>query len=231
VDSRHPARERSGVTLHLVPNAGHEGAGGEEPSGTLEEPAGAHREPAGARPFRRYPLWRVVALNGLTVVHYLVGGGAILAAYRDYPIVGWPLGVAYLVFAMVQLYVLMPQVVCPGCVYRTIRDGRCPSGLNLISARLAPPAASAVEFGQRTHGALCQSSLCLWSWLLPVPLALPGLVVSFSWTAASLTAVVAALAVARLTIVARVAVCPHCLARRWCAEASAHRAAPARPAA
>ena len=231
MDSRHPARERSGVTLHLVPNAGHEGAGGEEPSGTLEEPAGAHRESAGARPFRRYPLWRVVALNGLTVVHYLVGGGAILAAYRDYPIVGWPLGVAYLVFAMVQLYVLMPQVVCPGCVYRTIRDGRCPSGLNLISARLAPPAASAVEFGQRTHGALCQSSLCLWSWLMPVPLALPGLVVSFSWTAASLTAVVAALAVARLTIVARVAVCPHCLARRWCAEASAHRAVPARPAA
>ena len=149
----------------------------------------------------------MLALNGLTVVHYLVGGAAILAAYRDYPIVGWPLGMAYLVFAMVQLYVLMPQVVCPGCVYRTIRDGRCPSGLNLISARLAPPAASAVEFGQRTHGALCQSSLCLWSWLLPVPLALPGLALSFSWTAATLTAVVAVLAVARMTVVARVAVC------------------------
>ena len=210
-ESRHPAQARSGVTLHLVPHAGREDAAGDEPSGS--------------RPFRRYPLWRVLSLNGLTVAHHVVGCAAILIAYRSYPIVGWPVGLAYLVFAMVQLYVLMPLVVCPGCVYRTVRDGRCPSGLNLVSARLCPPSASAFEFRERTHGALCQGSLCLWSWVLPVPLALPGLALSFSWLAATLTAIVAVLTVARLTFVTRLAVCPHCLARRWCPGARVRQAA------
>ena len=146
-------------------------------------------------------------------------------AYRSYPLVGWPVGLAYLVFAMVQLYVLMPLVVCPGCVYRTFSDGRCPSGLNLISARLCPPSASAFEFRERSHGALCQSSLCLWSWILPVPLALPGLASRSRGRPATLAAVVAALAVIRLTFVTRLAVCPHCLARRWCPVGRARRAA------
>ncbi len=211
MDSRHPARARGGVTLHVVPNTGHENATGDQPSGVPS--------------FRRYPLWRVLALNGLTVTQYLVGCAAILAAYRSFPFLGWPIGAAYLVFAIVQLYVLMPLVVCPGCVYRTVRNGRCPSGLNLISAKLGPPSASAFEFRERAHGALCQNSLCLWSWIVPVPLALPGLALSFSWTAATLTAIVAVLAVLRLTVVAKVAVCRHCLARRWCPAARAQRAA------
>ena len=208
MDSRHPARARSGGTLHLVPNPGQENASADE-----------------ARSFRRYPLWRVLCLNGLTVGHYFLGCGAILVAYRSYPLVGWPLGLAYLVFAVVQLYVLMPLVVCPGCVYRSVRDGRCPSGLNLISARLCPPSASAIEFRERTHGTLCQSSLCLWSWVLPVPLALPGLAVSFSWLAATLTAIVTALTVIRLALVTKRAVCSHCLARRWCPVVRTRRAA------
>jgi hypothetical protein len=196
------------VALHLVPNTGQENASADE-----------------ARSFRRYPLWRVLCLNGLTVAHYFLGCAAILLAYRSYPVLGWPLGLGYLVFAFVQLYVLMPLVVCPGCVYRSVRDGRCPSGLNLISARLCPPSASAIEFRQRTHGALCQSSLCLWSWVLPVPLALPGLALSFSWLAATLTATVAALAVIRLALVTKRAVCSHCLARRWCPVVRTRRAA------
>jgi hypothetical protein len=191
------------VTLHLVPDAG------------KEEGAGVDEAPP-SRSFRRYPLWRVLCLNGLTVVHYLLGCAAILIAYRGYPILGWPIGLAYFVFAVVQLYVLMPLVVCPGCVYRTVRGGRCASGLNLISARLCPPSPGAIDFEERTHGALCESSLCLWSLVLPVPLALPGLALSFSWPALLLTVTVAALTVIRLAVVTRRAVCPHCLARRWC---------------
>ena len=208
MDSRHLAQTRTGVTLHLVSNTGQE-------DGSADE----------ARSFRRYPLWRVLFLNSLTVAHYFLGCAAILVAYRGYPLIGLPIGLAYLVFAMVQLYVLMPLVVCPGCVYRSVRDGRCPSGLNLLSARLCAPSASALEFRERSHGALCQSSLCLWSWVLPVPLVLPGLAVSFSWPAATLTATVAALAVIRLAPVTRRAVCSHCLARRWCPVVRARRAA------
>jgi hypothetical protein len=196
------------VALHLVANTGQ------------DEPGAAE-----ARAFRRYPLWRVLCLNGLTVLDYVVGCAAILLAYRSYPIVGLPVGLAYLVFAVVQLYVLMPLVVCPGCVYRTVVNGRCPSGLNLISARLCPPSPNALEFRERAHGALCQNSLCLWSLVLPVPLALPGVILSFSWLAVVLTATVAVLAVLRLSKVGRRAVCAHCLARRWCPVVRARQAA------
>ncbi len=208
MDSRRPAQARGGVTLHLVSNHSPESAASDE-----------------ARSFRRYPLWRVLCLNGLNVAHYLLGCAAILLAYRGYPIVGWPFGLAYLVFATVQLYVLTPLVVCPGCVYRSVPEGRCPSGLNLLSARLCAPSLGALEFQERSRGALCQSSLCLWSWVLPVPLALPGLALSFSWLAATLTATVAALALIRLAPVTRRAVCALCLARRWCPVVRMRRAA------
>ena len=138
-----------------------------------------------------------------------------MLAYRRAPIVGLPVGLAYLVFALVQYYVFKPLVVCPGCVYRSLRDGRCPSGLNVLSAAVCPPSATAVEFRERSSGLFCPSRLTLTSWLAPLPLALPGLVVWFSWPATVLVAAVATLAVARLFVV-RTAVCPRCLARRWC---------------
>jgi len=164
-------------------------------------------------------------MNALTLGHYVVGCAAVLAAYRSYPVLGWPIGLAYLVFAVVQFYVLMPVIVCPGCVYRTMRAARCASGLNLISARLSPRATPPGGFEERNKGALCQDSLCLWSWILPVPLAVPGLILSFSWPALALTATVAVLATVRLVFVERLAVCPHCLARRWCPVVRARRAA------
>lgn len=203
--------------LHLVPGAGNESTGGDGADGRNAANEGARVDATpGAPSFRRYPLRWVLGLNALTVAHYLVGCGAILIAYRGYPIVGWPVGLAYFVFAVVQLYVLMPLVVCPGCVYRTVRGGRCASGLNLISARLCPPTPDALGFKERTSGRLCQNRLCLWSLVGPVPLALPGLVLSFSWLTLALLLVVAVLTVVRLAVVVRRATCPHCLARRWC---------------
>ena len=230
--SHHPARAGSGTPLHLVPGTGRNDAGrndaGRDDAGR-DDARGSGRiggeEASGSRSFRRYPLWWVLGLNGLTVAHYVVGCCAILAAYRDSPFIGWPVGLAYLVFAMVQLYVLMPLVVCPGCVYRSIRGVRCATGLNLVSARLCPASPGAIGFEQRAHGALCENSLCLWAWVLPVPLALPGLVLSFSWLALALMVAVAALTVLRLAVVARRAVCPHCLARRWCPVVRSRQAA------
>lgn len=207
--SHHHARARSGVALHLVPNTG--------------EQADAAAEAPSSVSFRRYPLWRVLGLNALTITHYAVGCAAVALAYPSFPLLGLPLAAAYLVYALVQLYVLMPLVVCPGCVYRTIRDGRCATGLNVLSARLGPPETAATGFDERARGALCQSSLCLWSLILPVPLALPGLVLWFSWAALALALTVAGLAVVRLVVISRRAVCSHCLARRWCPAARSGR--------
>jgi hypothetical protein len=202
VNSRHPVRARSGVTLHVVPGTGEEGDAAD----------GAPK----SRSFRRYPLWRVLLTNGLTFVHYIAGASAIVVAYPNHPILGWPIGLAYFVYAVVQLYVLMPLVVCPGCVYASIPGGRCSSGLSLIAARLRPAPAQSAGFENRAQGALCQSSLCLWSLAAPLPIALPGLVVSFSWIGFAFNLAVAALTAVRLTGVFRLVVCSHCLARRWC---------------
>ena len=207
MDSRHPARARSGPTLRLVPSAG-------PPLSPVDR---APHAPS----LRRYPLWRVLCLNGLTLLAYAAACAAILVAYRRFPVVGWPLGLAYLVFAIVQLYVLKPLVVCPGCTYRTIRDGRCPSGLNVLSRRLCPPSADPIGFRERGTGLLCQDRLSRWSWLLPVPMALPGLVLAFSWPAAAVVAAVATLVAVRWLSV-RLTACPHCLARRWCPAIRPH---------
>jgi hypothetical protein len=209
VDSRHHARARSGAGLHLVP-------------GTSQNAAAA-ADQAKSTSFRRYPLWRVLCLNGLTLVQYTTGSVAIALAYPSSPLLGLPVAAGYFVFAMVQLYVLMPLIVCPGCVYRTISDGRCASGLSVISARLCAPSVAAAGFEERVHGALCQSSLCLWSLVLPVPLALPGLALWFTWLGLGLTVGVAVLAVVRLVVIARRSVCSHCLARRWCPAARSGR--------
>jgi hypothetical protein len=206
VDSRHPVRARSGVTLQVLPG--------------LSEVADADRK---LRSFRRYPAWRVLIVNVLTLAHYPAGASAIVFAYPTHPLLGWPIGLAYFVYATAQLYVLMPLLVCPGCVYRSIQGGRCASGLNVISARLRAPL-QAAAFEARTQGALCQSSLCLWSLLVPLPIALPGLLISFSWTGLALSLTVAALSIARLAGVFRLVACAHCLAR-WCPVAKARRLA------
>ena len=211
MDSRHLAQARRGTALRLVPNAGNDSGGVDETPDS--------------RSFRRYPLWRVVGLNGLTVAHNLVGCAAILIAYHGYPVLGWPIGVAYLVFALVQFYVLKPLVVCPGCIYRDVRGGRCASGLNLISARLCPPSPGAMGFKERSQGLVCESRLFRWSVVLPVPLALPGLALSFSRLALVLMAAVAVLTVVRSAVVVRRATCPRCLARRWCPVVRAGHAA------
>ena len=116
MDSRHLAQAaRRGAMLHLVPGAGNESTGGDGADGRNAANEGARVDATpGAPSFRRYPLRWVLGLNALTVAHYLVGCGAILIAYRGYPIVGWPVGLAYFVFAVVQLYVLMPLVGVSG---------------------------------------------------------------------------------------------------------------------
>ncbi len=208
--SRHPARHKSDAALHLVPTAG------------IKPDEGDHRPAASS--FRRYPLWRVVGLDALTAGHFALGCAAILVAWRAQPIVAWPVGLAYLVFATVQSFALAPLVVCPGCVYRAVAGARCPSGLNLLSARLCPPASDTAEFRRRTCGPLCQTSLSLVSWTFPLAMTLAGCVVHLSWPAVVLVAALAA-SLALRVLVGRAAVCPHCLSRRWCPVARALRAA------
>lgn len=172
----------------------------------------------GPRPWRRYPLWRSLCLNGVTLGSNALGCAAILVAYHGYPVLGWPLALSYLVFAVAQGYLFMPLVVCPGCVYRTLAGGRCPSGLNRLSARLCPPQPVPGGFAKRSSGVFSSGKLRLYSLVVPLSLALAGIVVRFSWLGVALTVTVASLALLQLTLL-RAMACSHCLARRWCTAA------------
>jgi hypothetical protein len=210
VDQRHPARHNANVVLRLVPSAG-------------TRPADDDHRPT-APSFRRYPLARVVGLDLFTVAHFVLGCAAIFVAWRWQPLVAWPVGLAYLVFATVQTFLLTPLVVCPGCVYRTVAGARCPTALNVLSARLCPPTSDTAEFRRRTCGPLGQTGLSLTSWVFPLPVALVGLALHPAWPAAALAAAVAVSLPLRV-YVRRAAVCPRCLSRRWCPAARAIRAA------
>jgi hypothetical protein len=78
-------------------------------------------------------------------------------------------------------------------------------------------------FDTRRQGALCQSNLCLGALLVPLPIALLGLAVSFSWLGLALSVGLAVLLVVRLSGVFRLVACSHCLARPWCPVARAGR--------
>ena len=210
MDLRHPARHKSDTPLHLVPPGG------------IEAGRGERRPPLPS--FRRYPLWRVVGLDSLTVAHFALGCAAVLLAWHTRPLVAWPVALAYVVFAVVQTFVLTPLVVCPGCVYRAIAGARCPSALNLLSARLCPPVSDTAEFRHRTCGSLGQTSLSLCSWVLPVAATAAGLAVHLSWPAVALAAVLVA-SLALRVVLERTALCPRCLSRRWCPVAHVVRAA------
>ena len=85
----------------------------------------------------RYPLSSITLYNGVTVAHFGVAAAGLVIAFSRWPVVGWLLGVAYVIFAFVQTYLIMPLTVCPYCVYRTLNDSRCVTGLNLLSPRFS----------------------------------------------------------------------------------------------
>ena len=106
MDARHSARTRSGASLRLVPDPDRQSSAGAAAPGapgapdSRDAPATTQPRTTGLR--RRFPLWQVGALNGLTIAQYVVGCAAIALAYRRFPIVGLPVGLAYLVYAVTQ---------------------------------------------------------------------------------------------------------------------------------
>jgi len=62
--------------------------------------------------YTRYPATSVLIYNGTTVGHYVLGGMGIIFGY-DFNWTGLPFGLLYIVFAFVQMYILMPYMVCP----------------------------------------------------------------------------------------------------------------------
>jgi hypothetical protein len=170
---------------------------------------------------RTYPLRDVALYNGITLLHFGLAALGLLIAYDHWPLLAWVLAIAYLVIALGQMYVVMPLVVCPACVYATMPGSRCVSGMNLLVARLRLTAPAEEFEARRTRGMLSHNKLYMGSLIAPIPLLAVGLVLNFSPLGLVVLLAVVALLAFRVVVVFKRRACPHCAAKGRCPNAKA----------
>lgn len=168
--------------------------------------------------YTRYPWHSLLAYNGITVVHFLLGGTGLILGYASW--LGILLGSIYLVFSFTEMYVLMPKSVCPRCPYYRMKGSLCVAGLNVVSRKIARQG-RIEDFGNRARGILCPNNLYLASFIAPVIAVIPSLVLSFSFAVlAVLLGLVGLLALRFFVLFPKVA-CGHCRAKNLCPNAKA----------
>ena len=173
-----------------------------------------------AKLYSRYPLSSVVIYNGSTILHFLLGGSGIVLGYGFSSWAGYTFGALYLVFSLVEMYVIMPLTVCPNCVYYRAKDWLCISGLNVLSKKIAKEG-DLKEFPRRAQGLFCPNNLYLASLLIPIVAMIPALIVNFSVILFIVFLAVVGLLLFRFFIIFPRIACLHCRAKHECPQAGA----------
>lgn len=166
--------------------------------------------------YTRYPLLNILIYNGTTILHYTLGGTALIIGYSSW--IGITAGVLYLLFSFGEMYIHMPLKVCPNCVYYTLKDSLCISGLNLVSRRVAKEG-NTKDFSNRTKGFLCPNNLYIASLVIPVIAIIPALIINFSFFLLTLYLVIIGLLVFRFFVIFPKVACVHCRAQKICPQA------------
>jgi hypothetical protein len=175
---------------------------------------------AKAKLYRRYPLSSVLIYNLATVLHFLLGGIGIILGYSFSSWAGIGVGVLYLAFAFVEMYVMMPLTVCPNCVYYRMEGSRCISGLNMLSKRIAQEG-DAKSFARRAEGLLCNNNLYMVALVAPILAMIPALILNFSWVVLGILLAVVGLLLFRVFVIFPKIACLHCSAKHVCPQAEA----------
>jgi hypothetical protein len=168
--------------------------------------------------YTRYPAANVAIYNGTTITHYLLGGIGIIIGYGSW--FGYLLGFLYLTFSFVEMYVHMPLKVCPNCVYYTLANSRCISGLNLVSRKVAREG-SIKAFSNRAKGPFCPNNLYIASLVVPILGIIPALILDFSPLVIVILLVLVGLLVFRFFMLFPKIACVHCRAQNICPQAKA----------
>lgn len=170
--------------------------------------------------YRRYPLSSVlIYYNGVTILHFLLGGIGIILGY-NFSRVGYPFGVLYLVFAFAEMYVIMPLMVCPNCVYYRMKGSLCISGLNVVSKKVAKEG-NPKDFLKRAEGLFCPNNLYMAALFIPIIAMIPALIVNFSFLLLVILLAVVGLLLFRFFVVFPKIACIHCYAKYKCPQAGA----------
>ncbi len=173
-----------------------------------------------AKLYSRYPLSSVFIYNGSTFLHFLLGGIGIALGYSFSPWAGYTFGVLYFLFSFVEMYVVMPLVVCPNCAYYRAKDSRCVSGLNILSKKIAKEG-DLKKFPERAQGLFCPNNMYMASLIVPIVAMIPAVIVNFSVVLLIVFLGVLVLLLFRFFVIFPKIACLHCSAKHICPQADA----------
>jgi hypothetical protein len=166
--------------------------------------------------YTRYSKRNILIYNGVTVLHFLLGGTGIILGYSS-PI-GYVLGALYLAFSFAEMYLHMPLKVCPNCVYYKLDNSICISGLNLVSRKIAREG-NVKDFPTRAKGFFCSNNLYIASLIIPIIAMIPALILNFSLLVLIILIVVVGLLLFRFFVIFPKIACVHCRAQNICPQA------------
>lgn len=174
--------------------------------------------PSKERIYSIYPLTSVLTYNVATVLHYAIGGIGIIVGYNFCAWAGYLFGSLYLMFAFVQMYILMPLAVCPNCVYYRMTNARCVSGLNLVSKKMAKEG-NLKNFADRGKGVFCHNNLYIAALVIPIIAMIPAMIVNFTFLLLTIFLCVVGLLLFRFFVIFPKTACIHCSAKNECPNA------------
>lgn len=168
-------------------------------------------------PYTRYPISSIILYNSVTLLHFLLGSVGIIIGY-DHLWWAYGLGIIYLLFATSEMWILMPIMVCPNCVYYAMEDGVCVSGMNLVSRKIAKQGEPRF-FKGRSEGMFCHNNLYMAGLILPLVIMAPALILNFSVLLLGLFVSVVGLFLFRVFVIFFKVACAHCHAKYVCPNA------------
>ncbi len=169
--------------------------------------------------YKKYPISSVLLYDGVTIIHFLLGSFGIIFGY-GFTWYGYSLGIGYIIFAFIEMFILMPVMVCPNCVYYSLDDSRCVSGLNILSKRIAKKG-QIKDFYKRSQGLFCHNNLYMAGLIAPLVLMLPVLIINFSVSLAIIFLIIVSLFAFRIFIIFMKVACVNCCAKNICQNAKA----------
>jgi hypothetical protein len=167
-----------------------------------------------AKIYQKYSFFRVFIYEFSTILHYLIGGLGLIIGYSFFSL-GYLIGLIYIVFAFLQMYVLMPLTVCPNCVYYRMEDSRCVSGLNKILRKIAKEG-KAEDFPKRAEGLFCYNNIYMAALFFPIVASVPALILNFSFYLLIAFLIVLGLLIFRFFVIFPKIACLHCNAKFTC---------------
>ena len=169
--------------------------------------------------YTRYPASNVAIYNGATFAHFIIGGIGIALGF-SFLWFGYIIGILYMAFAFIQMYILMPIMVCPNCVYYGMKDARCVSANNKLSEKLARKG-NMKDFGNRAVGICSHNKMYMGSLFFPVFALIIALIFDFSPLILLVFIIVLLLLLLRMFVIFPRVACVHCRAKRMCPNAKA----------